>query len=453
MSGTRDYQRISSVGGITRPMVRAKVREMTAVAPPGDTPEKLRKSLGDGLRREGFSSLAEDRSRRLELFAGQIAKLVIAAGIALAISLQLDLGDVTTGTLAVAVYLTLELVSLPSRPTVRLYGLNLYLAAWVVAGGWEALDLQMMSLAVTHVLPVSLGIVAALILSEPGTLKRVGRTLLAAMRSVPLAFPVTMLILFAVMLTAEVWQAAHHQSNLRLLGLAAVAIVPQLLFLRSRLVKAIPDDFREVADELDKAGREHGAGAIAGMTIDRLRAVNGRGRVLWVDSDARKLLTGAYTGRSFRAEADRICEQVEKRMCAGISIRLMLTVLGVGGLVFVYVYLIVFLAVDQATAKRWIGVEQGTELGSWTFLPGAPYVNVALLLAVVAAAVFLAFVVTGSGLVKRLSGDYVHESAKTILLFAVASGAIEDPASAAGDEEEPEPPGRRRAPRPLPAPG
>lgn len=436
------------------------VLDRAAVAPPGERPAKLRKSLGEGLRREGFGALVEDQWRVSESFVGLISKAVIAIGIVAVLVLQLEIESplVILG-VGLLVWTLIEALTLPGPLERRLFGVYVYLGLWVVGGVWELQTYGMTSVAASHVAPLAGGAVIARFVSEPGTLKRVGRTLLDALRKVPLAFPVTMLILFAVMLTAEVWEAAHNQSPAQLAGLAAVAILPQLAVLLMRLVKTIPKDFQEVAEELDKTPRGGTAvahrDALGGMAFDRLKAILGPRRVKWMDDKARTMLAEAYAGRRFRDETDAICETAKRRVRARIATRLLLTVLGVGLLVFIYVYAIIVLTVEEAAAKKWSVAGPGP-LDEWILgLPGAPYVNVAVLLAIVAAAVFLAFVVTAKELVTNLSSDYVHEPAQTMLLFTVAARSLGEAFPAEDEEEEEHAPSATApaAPEPLGAPG
>ena len=418
------------------------VRDATAVALPGDIPERLQTTLSDALRREGFRSLASDRSPIGAWFVGFIAKLVVGVGLMAAVVLWTDVDSVPViFLLAALIWTSLEFLTFPSHPD-RYWGINLYLGAWAAGGAWEASEYGMTSVAATHAAPVLGGLLVYRAVSEPGTLKRVGVTLYDALRKVPLAFPITMLILFAVMLTAEAWEAAHAQSTGRLAGLAALVIMPQLLILLVRLFKPIPDDFRAVAAELD-AGDDQRMAGHAAATVERLRAVNGARRTHWIDEDAQLMLEYSFRGRRFSTEADQICDKVRGGMRVRIAVRLLVTVLGVGVIVFAWVYGLVVLAVSEASALKWSGASGGDE---WILgLPGAPYVNIALLLAIVAAAVFLAFVVTGSDLVKNLSRDYVHEPAKNVLLFAVASSAL-----AAAFPPEPAEPELSPAPKPKP---
>jgi hypothetical protein len=451
--------------GLTRPVARAVdgVSRITAVDPPGDDlPERLLKSLGDALRSEGFGSLAQDGSPLGARFVGVIAKAVVAVGLLAVVVLQMDLEPTLGDALLVAslfllIYTCLEFLTFPGHPQ-RFWGIYLYLALWAGGGVWETTSYGLMSVTASHVAPVVGGIVLARLTSEPGTLKRVGRTLWDALRRVPLAIPVTMLILFAVMLTSEVWEAAYKQSPERLAGLAAVAILPQLVFLVVRLIRTIPDDFREVADELDDdRGKQDkdGRSLLAVTTIDRMRRINGKRRAQWFERDTELMLEASFEGQRFRLWADDICKEVRRRMRARIAVRLVLTAVGVGALVFLYVYSILVLTVDEDTGRAWSKIPATEPHDDWVLgLPGSPYVNVALVLAIVAAAVFLAFVVTGKELVVNLSRDYVHEPAETILLLAVASSALAEAFPAAGDEAPDE--GERAAPPPAtpqPAPG
>ena len=304
------------------------------------------------------------------------------------------------------------------------------IAAFIVVAvdsGWIVL--------LTNALPAALGVVGSVIAErfEPISPKRTLEAVKTVLKDLPLLFPLVALVLFALIMTSEIWEVANTESEIRLAILAALVIAPVTWQLRRTLV-----------DEIEPAFEQTAAATIA--DADSVKAV---AHALHADTDA-----DALTDRELeriRTAFERADAQVLERLACDVLLstfrrrvtrRLVLTVVLVGVAAFVLILALTWLAVADEVAADWVGGETTpAEIPDWEPLgllavPLGPYLKVSALLATLSVAVFCAFVITNQDLFDRLRDGYIQRPAAAALLLAVPYVAERDRLEAAARARE-----------------
>jgi hypothetical protein len=423
------HERLASLGKARAVEAVAGAVDWAHRVPPPRTEiaDELKAALDEALDLEGLRKRPKREITRPPQVRTGIGQLGLTAGFA--IPAGLVVGSVPLGILAAALAATVAypvIRFLALRPE-RAWGIPVCLMLWVNAGAYEGLYVGGQAFAISH-LALPAGLLAfASVTREPGTLKRVGKTLADAVHGLPLAFPITMLVLFAMVLTAEVWRVAGQQAWWQLTLLAVVAIGPQLYFLSRKLSDEMQEDFEHVARALDgnmnAAAPDERAERLATETLSRLKEIAGHALE---DDSSRSRLKGVFAGTRL-CERISLCEEVRMAIKNRIWGRLAVTAFGIGIVFFVYIWVLAAVVVDPVAA----GSLNGAGANPAHVLTD-PYFSLAGLLAVVATALALAYVITEEDIAKKLSEAYVHEPAKTILLLGVANDGLDKPPASDG---------------------
>lgn len=273
---------------------------------------------------------------------------------------------------------------------------------------------------------------------DAASVVRTVRAIKSVLTDVPLLFPLVTLVIFALILSNEIWQIAGDEDPVRLTLLAVVVIAPVAWFLRRRLVRSIDTTFVETARKLAAETD------LFALVVSHIGSVSvGKRAPRWTDQRA-------DVQRSFKEEnledfAQRRCELIRGRFKRRISIRLMLTVTAVGVVAFVIIYALAVMLISETVARCWSFVpDDATGAGASTgacgspadgviqhvsvagqSLPLGPYLRVAVLLAILACAIFIAFVITTNDVSTQFHAAYIEEPAMTALLLAVPYVAAE----------------------------
>jgi hypothetical protein len=204
----------------------------------------------------------------------------------------------------------------------------------------------------------------------------------------------------------------------RLAVLGTVVIVPVTWLLRRQLVASIDKTFGKTV--ADVVGRKEPADDVAKL----LRTTLGSRHAGVLDEFDRRRIAVAFRD----ADPDDLEEQVCAKLAAGfrrrITTRLVLTVISVGITAFVLVYGLAWLTVARDVAADWASVSETPAAINTVDLLGVPvplgpYVKVATLVAILAVAIFIAFVVTTGSLSAEFRDAFIETPATTALLLAV----------------------------------
>jgi len=268
---------------------------------------------------------------------------------------------------------------------------------------------------------------ASLIAYEPATVGRTFHALGAVVTAAQLVFALIVLVVFALVLTAEVWRAASTESGTRLAVLAALIIAPEFLLLRHRLVQGIKPHFEKTAEatavKVGKGGTE--ADEVVGDALKEARHLGGE-RAERLEKAASSELKSIFEKESERDTSARkeVVEAFYKQLSATLRLRvtarLVFTVLAVALVASAAVYLIAAIAVTPEVGAEWAALKEIPHRDvAGVALPVGPYVQVAVMLAILASGVFLGFIITNSNLSDELRNAYVDEMARAVWLLGV----------------------------------
>jgi hypothetical protein len=274
--------------------------------------------------------------------------------------------------------------------------------------GWEAL--------LTHAAPALVALLAIAVVHrfELSTVRRTLGVLKRVIVDVPVLFPFIALVMFTLILNAEVWLVGTEQTPLRLAVLAAISIVPLVILLCRRLIKAID---KVVADAASRIKRK----APVDDLVAAVRAMAGAGAGTWVEQNARAVVVDAFRSMDPSTLAKEVCGTLSGTFKRRILTRLVLSVVAVAIAAFLIIYGLAWLLVSVGTVREWTDVD-GVE--AWVVagvsVPVGPYPRVAAMLAIIATSIFLAFVLTTDRLLSDFRRAYVEKPASTAMLLVIA---------------------------------
>lgn len=253
-------------------------------------------------------------------------------------------------------------------------GLWLIIFVWVGSAVDQLLVGGVDLLATTHVLPFL--VVIAVVVAW-----RIARFA----RGVPLLFPVVLVILFAPLLTADLWQVADDLQARELSLLFVLSVTPFLLVLGPQLWRSADSAFIRAAEEVD-----NDPGVIA-EAAERIAKVKRE-----VDPDLPErdriasMLAPYFESDAIGREAPEIQAKLSKVLGRRLLLSLVPLTIGLGLSVTFYIYLVAWALVPAETVEAWLrqGVHHETVpvLGD---LPVGPYIIASVLLGILATAIFL----------------------------------------------------------------
>jgi hypothetical protein len=374
-----------------------------------DKERYLRVGLVQALRKEHYGRLCKGEPSDWSHLANVLSQgMTWSMVLSLAIWLFVRV-DLTIWQAAGVVVAFLLLLALFALATKRFGTALLFIVlAWVAVGIQSLVDAGVLGLLVTSILPF------ALVALSVWTWRA-----LALASAVPFLLPVALVIVFLPLLTQDLW-ILGDEIGLQLVSVAAVALVPPMLFLALRYWRT------DVTGQLLTAlGRLN---ASSDVREELLAAVKSTPREpaeepapddwMWSRID------GAYDGPAAADGAAKIGEDLKRSFRRQCVYRLVRLAVGAVALFGAFVYLLAWAAIPTSTSARWIGhsVEMTeVELASLAFeIPVAPYVSVAVLLSVVATAALIAFALTEDQYSDALSKVLISQPAERCVLLGLA---------------------------------
>lgn len=250
------------------------------------------------------------------------------------------------------------------------------------------------------------------------TLRRID--LVGLVRSVPLVFPLTLLFIFVPIFTPEFWEAAASLNGWRFGGLGFLLGGPLLLVVAHRLlVRSEPAIVQAAQTHEDVPDTVEG-------TLRQVRKRVGRAEASELDVRGRATLLRGFES-PFPSEQGPILAVIagatfRRKTLAGY----LPTVLGIGALLFSYVYVIASIAIPVQLAREWSHHAVSLHHIWFVRAPGGPYVAVAALLAIFAGAAFLALVLTEERFSTVLDDALLRQPATEMVTLALPYLALSE---------------------------
>ena len=348
----------------------------------------VRRSLASALRSGGYKSLTA-----AEVPTSQPEYQALGTGISLALLFGYvgSVIDRVDGSFAIA-----------GLATVAAFGFVLALGA--ISGGlgagflliaWAGLGyLQLTSSGhwpVTHLAPIVVVIGVGVVTRQVDvrSLRDVAIAVAAIPRAAPLIAPLVLVVLVLPALSQDVW-AASSALDARRLGVVATLTVGILgLLVHRHLKRELPQVLAARAAALVASPNR------AGLTRRAVRSRLKGYPLALTDSEPDVFLREAWP-RDGKQYVSFIVAAGSTRLSAPLLGRLTLCILFVGGAVSVYLYAILSAMVQPAVATAWanerVPLLELHFAGANVSLPGGPFFGVTALLATLAVATFLAFV-------------------------------------------------------------
>jgi len=230
------------------------------------------------------------------------------------------------------------------------------------------------------------------------------RRLSTVARVSPLLLPVTLTVLLIPLFTDDLWSAAEALRPRHFLLLAALTLLPLVVFLGLRLRREVPEVFKrareDIRSELGSRRDEYAERATARLV--RLAPDEDKEQVR---SDVGRELEGIYADIGV-AELTALEARLVASLRRQVVIRLLWTTVGLLIGVTAYLYALAWILVPVGVSSDWIGgVAHTTTVDLLAFALQAPlgaYVSLSVLLGVVATAVLLGLGTTE----ERYAGDF-----------------------------------------------
>jgi hypothetical protein len=370
--------------------------------------EAVRRALAAGLRFEGLGALCKDEPGRYELGSERFSYALVSF-FALGDILYLASGAVLPPLLGVIGFFVLVL-AIAAKVSPQM-GLLTILAVWAGSAIEQLLDGGFSLLTKTHLLP-------ALVVIAVVVAWRIARFI----RGVPLLLPVVLVVLFAPLLTADLWQVAHDLGVPELVYVFGLSVLPFLLVLAPQLRRSARSAFLRAAEEVD----DDPAAAAKEAAIRLEKAARESDPSLPEQDQVVRTLAPFFASGAVRKEAPEIQERLSKVLGRRLLFSLGPLTLGLELCITFYIYLVAWALVPVATVERWlhqtIQHETVPLLGD---LPVGPFLNASVLLGILATAIFFAFVVTDEEkYASTLTDLVVRKPLRRAALFALPYTAI-----------------------------
>ncbi len=387
--------------------------------------DAVRRVLVTGLRTAWMGALCQDEPDRYKVGSERLSMLLVASfflGNAAVVASQLGRSVLLVAPMLLVAVLVLAWITSPPF-TVTFLGVS-----WVGTLIAQLLYAPLHDAALTHGLTAAL--VAAIV-----AVSRARRFVQGA----PLLLPVALIVLVVPLFSADLWQAAAELRPGRFVALACLTVVPLALAL-------IPELLRIGSHAFERAA-EAGAGdaQTIGDAFDSVKKLGSKQEEFPEDSFVSVLLNNAYNPDFVNKQAAILQQQLRPSLRRRLTWSLVPLTLGIGGFVTFYMYVVAWTVIHGSTAERWLGdpvpYTHVIVLGD---LPTGPYVQVALLMGVLATAIFYAFVLTDEEkYVGTLSDLVIHAPLRRGVLLAMPYAWIREvDGSPQGVEAEASSPGQ-----------
>ncbi len=405
--------------------------------------EELRHHLADALTKAGYNRLclSEERPPAPVLgpnWTGFFFTLAFSLGYALSarFALSLPMGWTAFVTMALFV-LVLVLGSRWPQAAISI------MVGWIVLAVLVAIEYGFAGLRDTF--GVALAVTGGLYLIVRFVKNGLGVDRKALLRSIPLLFPLVLLLLFAPLVTADLWRVADAAEATRLIWLAILILIPLVLVLIGRLVGSLPN---VVSD----------TGAALAADSDSARAVDPLvGRLAgpyagsWVLNNGRGMLRSGFDPSLVEDFSPYLAEIVRRPLKRAVVVRTVVMLAGLGVCVFGYLYALGLILVPADVARDWSQSQSShfpvTVLWWHLSIPADPYLEVAALLSIVALGAFLAFLTVEESYSRAMADALLHEPVREFMLLALPYTRLRErailgkaPTDQFGPFAEPEPP-------------
>lgn len=368
--------------------------------------EAVRRALVAGLRNERLGVLCKDEAGRHELGSERVSYALVSF---LALGNLLFLASLSFAPpyVGIPVFIVCVLVVGARSPQ---SGLGIIVLLWIGSAVGQLLEGGVGLLATTHVLPAL--VVVAVVVAW-----RIARFV----RGVPLLFPVVLVVLFAPLLTADLWQVAADLQARELVFAFALSVLPFLFVLAPQLWRSADSAFLRAAEEVDNDP------AVVEEASARLEKVKRDSDPdLPAHDQVARILAPYFASDAINREAPEIQERLSKVLGRRLLLSLIPLTLGLGLCVTFYIYLVAWSLVPSATVEGWLhrSVKHETVvvLGD---LPVGPYLHASVLLGILATAIFFAFVVTDEEkYASTLTDLVVRKPLRRAALFALPYTAV-----------------------------
>lgn len=363
--------------------------------------------MAAGLRSERLGVLCKDEPGRYDLGSERISYALVSF-FALGDIFYLASGGVLSPLFGIIAFFVLVLV-IAAKVNPQM-GLLFILAFWVGSALHQLLEGGSDLLTATHFLP-------ALVVIAVVVAWRIARFV----RGVPLLLPVVLVVLFAPLLTADLWQVADDLQPRELIYVFGLSVLPFLFVLAPQLWRSAHSAFLRAAEELD---RDAGAAEEAAVRLEKVARESDPG--LPGGDEVIGLIAPYFASGEVDREAPEIQERLSKVLGRRLLLSLVPLTLGLGICVTFYIYLVAWALVPVATVEGWlhhrVEIETVSLLGD---LPVGPYLYASTLLGILATAIFFAFVVTDEEkYASTLTDLVVRKPLRRAALFALPYTAI-----------------------------
>ena len=348
----------------------------------------LRRCLASALRAGGY----------VELAAGEVPttqpsseRMSIAAGLVVFLGLSLGVADVLSGP-----WWSWPLVAAGVLMLIR--GISSWsdsLAATVVFVGWPlTLWLQIDTgghWGITHAIPggglLLIGLVTRQV--DVRSARDVAVAVAAIPKAAPLIAPLVLVVLIMPSLSEDIWRVADALDATRLAGLIVITVGLLFVLVDRQLRVELPQVLVARATALVAASTR--VDETRGALRSRLRGETFE----LVSTEADAFMADAWPADGAQY-AELIAASSHRKLTGPLRARLVICVLFISAAVSVYLYALVSVIVDPRVVAGWTDgrvPERTVELlGLAVELPGGPYLAMTALLACLAVATFLAFV-------------------------------------------------------------
>ncbi len=379
--------------------------------------ENLRQLLGHALQRGGYGSLTTEKSPK-PLAAVEDwsygAMLVAWCWSWAAIVVQVG-GPVWGAPIAAAAALAVLLGLSELEGPDRRYSVYFVYVSLIGTAVWQALDVQWIAL-ISHA-PFALAGLTAFVSRryEPASIRQTAEALRGALKGLPLLFPLIALVIFGLILNDNIWQVAHDEDGWRLVVLGGFVTVPLVTLLAHKLISELDATFESVAKAV--IAQDHVDQAV----VAHVRDISGHSAADRIDAGHQELIRAKIGAAKPGPLVKEVCPKVKGPFRRRITVRLILTVVAVGIVGFAVILLLTWILIREGVAEDWLEpstVDDHIDLGPLS-LPLGPYPRVAAMLAILAGAILLAFVLTTDEVAKDFRSAYINEPATTVLLLYI----------------------------------
>jgi hypothetical protein len=239
-----------------------------------------------------------------------------------------------------------------------------------------------------------------------------------------LIVPIGVAVLFVQLFAVEVWEVADGLTLGRVVALALVTVVPLYVLLCRQLTSSVPGAFAREAQRLaehdDDAEPDRAPHKLAARRLERDVTHRKEPRV-------EQQLRGAFRPTLLTGRARPLAGRLRRTFAVLLPLGLMPVIFLVWLLMSVYIYGLAAITIDRDRVEAWLTPERSPRatiedislFGFHTGLPGGPYLVIAVLLGILAAAIFLALTLTEEQYKEVLAQTALHGRVQDCLLLSM----------------------------------